>query len=137
MTVEHIKAAVGERSPLIHQQRAAIAVAAALETALTSTRPASGGGGCALTFTFAGEPQLLAACDAWRAYALATIDTPAPLAATATQRLTAQIGLALFDDPTMDLTQIANLVLTARSDSHTALLLAPTTEVTEARDGRS
>lgn len=136
MTVEHIKAAAGERSPLLHQQRAAIAVAAALETALTSTRPASGGGR-ALTFTFAGEPQLQAACDAWRAYALATIDTPAPLAATATQRLTAQIGLALFDDPTMDLTQIANLVTTARSDSHTALLLATTTEVTEARDGRS
>lgn len=135
MTVEHIKAAAGERSPLIHQQRAAIAVAAALETALTSTRPASGGR--ALTFTFAGEPQLRAACDAWRAYALATIDTQAPLAETATQRLTAQIGLALFDDPTMDLTQIANLVSTARSDSHTALLLAPTTEVTEARDGRS
>ncbi|EMR4106886.1 TPA: hypothetical protein QEL30_001452 [Stenotrophomonas maltophilia] len=136
MTVEHIKAAAGERSPLIHQQRAAIAVAAALETALTSTRPASGGGR-ALTFTFTDESQLQAACDAWRTYALATIDTPAPLAATATQRLTAQIGLALFDDPTMDLTQIANLVSTARSDSHTALLLAPTTEVTEARDGRS
>ncbi|WP_329813075.1 hypothetical protein [Stenotrophomonas sp. SMYL36] len=136
MTVEHILAAAGERSPLIHQQRAAIAVAAALETALTSTRPASGGGR-ALTFTFAGEAQLQAACDAWRAYALATIDMPAPLAATATQRLTAQIGLALFDDPTMDLTQIANLVTTARSDSHTALMLAPTTEVTEARDGRS
>lgn len=107
MTVEHIKAAAGERSPLIHQQRAAIAVAAALETALTSTRPASGGGR-ALTFTFAGEPQLQAACDAWRAYALATIDTPAPLTATATQRLTAQIGLTLFNDPTLDLMQIAN-----------------------------
>ncbi len=78
-----------------------------------------------------------AACDAWRAYALATIDMPAPLAATATQRLTAQIDFALFDDPTMDLTQIANLVTTARSNSQTALLPAPTTEVTEARDGRS
>ncbi|MBA0266498.1 hypothetical protein D7T58_19100 [Stenotrophomonas maltophilia] len=100
MTVEHIKAAAGERSPLIHQQRAAIAVAAVLETALSSTRPTSGGGR-ELTFTFAGEPQLQAACDAWHAYALATVDTPAQLAATATQRLTAQIGLALFDDPTM------------------------------------
>ena len=136
MTVEHIKAAACERSPLIHQQRAAVAVAAALETALTSTQPTNGGGR-ALTFTFAGEPQLQAACDAWRAYALATIDTQAPLAATATQRLTAQIGLALFDDPTMDLTQIANLVTTARSDSHTALLPSPANETTETRDGRS
>ncbi|WP_414540407.1 hypothetical protein [Stenotrophomonas forensis] len=136
MNVEHIIAAAGDRSALVTQQRAAIAVAAALETALTSTHPASGGGR-ALTFTFAGAPQLQAACDAWRAYALATIDTPAPLAATATQRLTAQIGLALFDDPTMDLTQIAHLVTTARSDSQTALLPAPTNEVTEARDGRS
>ncbi|MDG9986847.1 hypothetical protein ACL5HQ_20180 [Stenotrophomonas maltophilia] len=136
MNVEHIIAAAGDRSALVNQQRAAIAFAAALETALTSTHPSSGGGR-ALTFTFAGAPQLQAACDAWRAYALATIDTPAPVAATATQRLTAQIGLALFDDPTMDLTKIANLVTTARSDSQTALLPAPTTEVTEARDGRS
>jgi len=135
LNVEHI-ATAGDRSPLIHHQRAAVAVAAALETALTSTHPASCGGR-ALTFTFAAEPQLQAACDAWRVYALATIDTPAPLAATATQRLTAQIGLALFDDPTMDLAQIANLVTTARSDSQTALLPAPTAEVTEARDGRS
>ncbi|WP_164086542.1 hypothetical protein [Stenotrophomonas maltophilia] len=136
MNVEHIIAAAGDRSALVTQQRAAIAVVAALETALTSTHPASGGGR-ALTFTFAGAPQLQAACDAWRAYALATIDTPAPVTATATQRLTAQIGLALFDDPTMDLTQIANLVTTARSDSQTGLLPAPTTEETEARDGRS
>lgn len=136
MNVEHIISAAGDRSALVNQQRAAIAVAAALETALTSTHPSSGGGR-ALTFTFAGAPQLQAACDAWRAYALATIDTPAPVAATATQRLTAQIGLALFDDPTMDLTQIANLVTRARSDSQTALLPAPNTEVTEARDGRS
>lgn len=136
MNVEHITSAAGDRSPPIHQQRAAIAVAAALETALTSTQPASCGSR-ALTFTFAGDPQLQAARDAWRAYALATIDTPAPLAATASQRLTAQIGLALFDDPTMDLAQIANLVTAARSDSQTALLPAPTTEVTEARDGRS
>ncbi|HHA2967462.1 TPA: hypothetical protein ACOFEQ_004059 [Stenotrophomonas maltophilia] len=135
MTVEHIKAAAGERSPLIHQQRAAIAVAAALETALTSTRPASGGGR-ALTFTFAGEPQLQAACDAWRAYTLATIDTQASLAETATQRLTAQIGLALFDDPTMDLTQIANLVTAARSNSQAALLPTITNEATEVGHGR-
>jgi len=74
-----------------------------------------------LTLTFADAPQLQAA----------------PLAATATQRLTAQIGLALFDDPTMDLTQIANLVTTARSDSQIALLPAPANETTEARDGRS
>lgn len=136
MTVEHIIAAADDRSALVNQQRAAIAVAAALETALTSTHPASGAGR-ALTFTFAGEPQLQAACDAWRAYALATIDTPAPVAATAAQRLTAQIGLALFDDPTMDLTQIANLVTTARSSSQTALLPAITTEATEAGHGCS
>lgn len=136
MNVKHITAAAGDRSALVNQQRAAIAVAAALETALTSTHPASGAGR-ALTFTFASEPQLRAACDAWRAYALATVDMPAPVAATATQRLTAQIGLALFDDPSMDLTQIAIRVTTARSHSQTALLPAPTNEVTEARDGRS
>ncbi|SNT83035.1 hypothetical protein [Stenotrophomonas sp. CC120222-04] len=136
MNVEHIIAAAGDRSALVNQQRAAIAVAAALETAMTSTHPTSGGGR-ALTFTFTGEPQLQAACDAWRAYALATIDTPAPLAATATQRLTAQIGLALFDDPTMDLTQIANLVTTACSNSQTALLPAIASEATEAGHGRS
>lgn len=135
MNVEQIIAAAGNRSALDNQQRAAIAVAAALETALTSTHPVSAGGR-ALTFTFAGAPQLQAACDAWRAYALATIDTPAPMAATAAQRLTAQIGLALFDDPTMDLTQIANLVTTARSNSQTALLPAIANEATEAGHGR-
>ncbi|MBH1622406.1 hypothetical protein [Stenotrophomonas maltophilia] len=123
MSVEHIKAAAGERSPLIHQQRAAIAVASALETALTSTRPASGGGR-ALTFTFAGEPQLQAACDAWRAYALSTIDTPAPVAETASQRLTAQIGLALFNDPTLDLMQIANLLAGLQGEAGAPLLPA-------------
>ncbi len=136
MNVEHIIAAAGDRSALVNQQRAAIAVAAALETALTSMDPASGIGRT-LTFTFAGAPQLQAACDAWRAYALATIDAPAPVAATAAQRLTAQISLALFDDPTMDLTQIANLVTTARSNSQTALLLAIASEATEAGHGRS
>lgn len=136
MNVEHIIAAAGDRSGLVNQQRAAIAVAAALETAMTSTHPASGGGR-ALTFTFAGASQLQAACDAWRAYALATIDTPAPVAATATQRLTAQIGLALFDDPTMDLAEIASLVTTARSNSQTALLPAIANEATEAGHGRS
>lgn len=105
MNVHHISA--GDRSPLTHQQHAAIAVAAALETALTSTRLASGGGPV-LSFTFAGEPQLRAACDAWRTYALSTIDTPASVVATAVQRLTAQIGLALFNDATIDLMQIAN-----------------------------
>lgn len=136
MNVEHIIAAAGDRSALVKQQRAAIAVAAALETALTSTDPASGVGR-ALTFTFAGEPQLQAACDAWRAYALATIDAPPPVVATAAQRLTAQIGLALFDDPTMDLTQIANLVTTARSNSQAALLPAIPNEATEVGHGRS
>lgn len=135
MNVEHNIAAAGDRSALVNQQRAAIAVAAALETALTSTHPASGGGR-ALTFTFAAAPQLQAACDAWRAYALATIDTPAPVAATATQRLTAQIGLALFNDPTMDLTLIASLVTTARSNSQTALLPAVANEATEVGHGR-
>lgn len=135
MNVEHIIAAAGDRSALVNQQRAAIAVAAALETALTSTDPASGVGR-ALTFTFAGEPQLQAACDAWRAYALATIDAPPPVAATAAQRLTAQIGLALFDDPTMDLTQIANLVTTARLNSQAALLPAIANEAKEVGHGR-
>ncbi|KOO85989.1 hypothetical protein VL21_06635 [Stenotrophomonas maltophilia] len=135
MNVEHIIHAAGDRSALVNQQRAAIALAATLETALTSTHPASGGGR-ALTFTFAGAPQLHAACDAWRAYALATIDTPAPEAATATQRLTAQIGLALFNDPTMDLTLIASLVTTARSNSQTALLPAVANEATEVGYGR-
>lgn len=135
MNVEHNIAAAGDRSALVNQQRAAIAVAAALETALTSTHPVSGCGR-ALTFTFAGAPQLQAACDAWRAYALATIDTPAPVAATATQRLTAQIGLALFNDPTMDLTLIASLVTTARSNSQTALLQAVANEATEVGHGR-
>lgn len=135
MNVEHNIAATGDRSALVNQQRTAIAVAAALETALTSTHPASGGGR-ALTFTFAGAPQLQAACDAWRAYALATIDTPAPVAATATQRLTAQIGLALFNDPTMDLTLIASLVTTARSNSQTALLPAVANEASEVGHGR-
>ena len=135
MNVEHNIAAAGDGSALVNQQRAAIAVAAALETALTSTHPASGGGR-ALTFTFAGAPQLQAACDAWRAYALATIDTPAPVAATATQRLTAQIGLALFNDPTMDLTLIASLVTTARSNSQTALLPAVANEASEVGHGR-
>lgn len=135
MNVEHIIPAACDRSALVNQQRAAIAVAAALETALTSTHPASGGGR-ALTFTFAGAPQLQAACDAWRAYALATIDTPAPVAATATQRLAAQIGLALFNDPTMDLTLIASLVTTARSNSQTALLPAVANEATEVGHGR-
>jgi len=135
LNVEHNIAATGDRSALVNQQRTAIAVAAALETALTSTHPASGGGR-ALTFTFAGAPQLQAACDAWRAYALATIDTPAPVAATATQRLTAQIGLALFNDPTMDLTLIASLVTTARSNSQTALLPAVANEASEVGHGR-
>lgn len=72
----------------------------------------------------------------WRAYALATINTPAPVAATAPQRLTAQIGLVLFDDPTIDLAQIASLVTTARSNSQTALLPAIANEATEAGHGR-
>ncbi|MBK0011141.1 hypothetical protein [Stenotrophomonas sp. S41] len=67
-----------------------------------------------MTFTFAGEAHLQTARDAWRAYAYATIDAPVTLAATASQRLTAQIGQALFNDPAMDLMQIANRVEAAR-----------------------
>lgn len=108
---------------LAHQQRTAIAVAAALETALTSSEQNSSGG-WSLTFTFAGKTQQQAARDAWRAYAYATIDAPVPLAATASQRLTAQIGQALFSDPTMDLTQIANRVEEARRAFGAPLLTA-------------
>lgn len=134
MNIEHI--GTEKQSPLTHQQRTAIAVAAALESALTSKDHATAGG-WSLTFTFAGEPQLLAAHDAWRAYAVSTIDTPAPLAATASQRLTAHIGRALFDDPTLDLMQIAELVITARDASPAALLLKFVSEATEARHARS
>lgn len=128
--------AAESRSPLANQQRTAIAVAAALETALTSAEQ-SAGGGWSLTFTFVGEPQLQAARDAWRAYAVATIDTPAPLAETASQRLTAQIGLALFNDPTLDLMQIANQVNIARAASQAALLPKFAPEEAEANHGRS
>ncbi len=134
MNIEHIT--TDNRSPLAHQHRTAIAVAAALETALTSSEH-SAGGGWSLTFTFVGEPQLQAARDAWRAYAVATIDTPAPLAATASQRLTAQIGLALFNDPTLDLMQIANQLARARAGSQGALLPEFASEAMEARHGRS
>jgi len=134
LNIEHIT--TDNRSPLAHQHRTAIAVAAALETALTSSEQ-SAGGSWSLTFTFVGEPQLKAARDAWRAYALATIDTPAPLAATASQRLTAQIGLALFNDPTMDLMQIANRLSRACAGSPAAVLQEFAPETTEARHGRS
>lgn len=107
-------------SALAHLQRSAIAVAAALETAQTST-PA---GGLSMTFTFAGEAHLQAAREAWRAYAYSTIDAPVPLAATASQMLTAQIGQALFNDPTMDLMQIANRVEAARKVLGVPLLTA-------------
>ncbi|MDJ1520567.1 hypothetical protein MF545_00530 [Stenotrophomonas maltophilia] len=120
-------------SALAHLQRSAIAVAAALETAQTST-PA---GGLSMTFTFAGEAHLQAARDAWRAYAYSTIDAPVPLAATASQMLTAQIGQALFNDPTMDLTQIANQVICARAASPMPLLPVVNPEATEASHGRS
>lgn len=123
-------------SPLAHQQRSAIAVAAALETALTSSEQAAAGG-WSLTFTFVGEPQLQAARDAWRAYAYSTIDAPVPLAATASQRLTAQIGQALFNDPTLDLMQIANQVICARAASPRPLLPVVNPEATEACHGRS
>ncbi|PJO53797.1 hypothetical protein CR156_17295 [Stenotrophomonas lactitubi] len=103
---------------------------------MTSTGPACGHSH-ALTFTFVGDQQLQAACDAWRVYALASIDVPAPVAATAAHRATVQIGLALFDDPTLDLLQIAHLVTTARAGSSAALLLEHAPEATEARHGRS
>lgn len=123
-------------TPLAHQQRSAIAVAAALETALTSSEQTAAGG-WSLTFTFVGEPQLRAARDAWRAYAYSTIDTPVPLAATASQRLTAQIGQALFNDPTLDLMQIANQVISARAASPGPLLPVLIPEVPEVSHGRS
>lgn len=113
------------RPPLLaHHQISAIAVAAALETALTSAEQTAADG-WSLTFTFAGKPQLQAARDAWRAYAYSTIDAPVPLAATASQKLTAQIGQALFNDPTMDLMQIANRVEAARR-AHGVPLLTST-----------
>lgn len=107
-------------SALAHLQRSAIAVAAALETAQNST-PA---GGLSMTFTFAGEAHLQAARDAWRAYAYSTIDAPVPLAATASQMLTAKIGQALFNDPTLDLMKIANRVEAARSALGVPLLMS-------------
>lgn len=134
MNIAHIT--TDKRSPLANQHRAAIAVAAALETALTSSEQ-SAGGGWSMTFTFAVKPQLQAARDAWRAYVVATIDTPAPLAETASQRLTAQIGLALFNDPTLDLMQIASQVTSARARSQVALLPEYPSFATEARHGRS
>lgn len=134
MNIEHIT--TENRSPLAHQHRTAIAVAAALESALSSSEQ-SARDGWSLTFKFVGEPQLHAARDAWRAYVVATIDTPAPLAATASQRLTAQIGLALFGDPTLDLMKIANRVTHARAAAHTALLPEFASEAMEARHGRS
>ncbi|MNT72175.1 hypothetical protein D3C72_2107500 [compost metagenome] len=121
---------------LAHQQRSAIAVAAALETALTSSEQTDAGG-WSLTFTFVGDTQLQAARDAWPAYAYTTIDAPVPLAATANQRLTAQIGQALFNDPTMDLMQIANQVISARAASAVPLLPAVSPEATETSHGRS
>ncbi|EKT4088310.1 hypothetical protein QEG26_002272 [Stenotrophomonas maltophilia] len=90
-----------------------------------------------MTFTFAGEAHLQAARDAWRAYAYSTIDAPVPLAVTASQMLTAQIGQALFNDPTLDLMQIANQVISARAASPMPLLPAVNSEATEAGHGRS
>lgn len=123
-------------SPLAHQQYSAIAVAAALETALTSSEHTAAGG-WTLTFTFVGEPQLQAARDAWRTYVISTIDTPVPLVATASQRLATQIGQALFNDPTLDLMQIANKVICARAASPMPLLPVVNPEATEASHGRS
>lgn len=134
MNTEHLTPA--NSSPVAHQQRSAIAVAAALETALTSSEQTAAGG-WSLTFTFVGEPQLQAAREAWRSYAYSTIDAPVPLAATASQKLTAQIGQALFNDPTMDLMQIANQVICARAASPMPLLPAVNPEATEASHGRS
>lgn len=134
MNTQHL--APTKPSPQACQQRSAIAVAAALETALTSSEQ-SHAGGWSLTFTFVGELQLQAARDAWRAYAYSTIDAPVPLAATATQRLTAQIGQALFNDPTLDLLQIANQVVCARAASPVPLLSALIPEATETSHGRS
>lgn len=90
-----------------------------------------------MTFTFAGEAHLQAAREAWRAYAYSTIDAPVPLAATASQMLTAQIGQALFNDPTLDLTQIANQVISARAASPMPLLQEVNPETTEASHGCS
>lgn len=120
-------------SALAHLQRSAIAVAAAFEAAQTSTAA----GGLSITFTFAGEAHLQAAREAWRAYAYSTIDAPVPLAATASQMLTAQIGQALFNDPTLDLMQIANQVISARAASPMPLLPVVNPEAMEASHGRS
>lgn len=108
---------------LARQQLAAINVVTALEAGLTSTAQGSGKGH-SLTFTFVGDQQLQAACDAWRSYALASIDAPAAVAATATQRVAGQIGLALFGDPTLDLSEIASRLSEARGSDPTPLLMS-------------
>ncbi|WP_422507228.1 hypothetical protein [Stenotrophomonas sp. GZD-301] len=117
------------------QQLAAIAMAAALENGLTSTEMTPGGGPT-LTFRFHGERQYQAACDAWRNYALALVDVAAPPAFTAAQRAATQIGLALFDDPTLDLFQIADLVASARIGAPAALLSPQLSDTEDTRNGR-
>lgn len=116
-------------------QRAAVAMAAALESGLTTAGTAPGGGPT-LTFEFHGEDQRQAACDAWRTYALSLVDVSAPPAHTATQRATARLGLALFDDPTLDLMQIADKVASARAATLAALLLTRVNSMEETDNGR-
>jgi hypothetical protein len=107
---------------LSHQQLAAINVVTALEAGLTSSCQGSGSSP-SLTFTFVCDQHLQAACDAWRTFALASIDVAAPFAVTAAQRAAAEIGSALFDDPTLDLAAIAQRVLAARRNLPGPLLV--------------
>lgn len=106
---------------LARQQLAAINVVTALEAGLTSSGVNSGGSP-SLTFTFVSAQHLQAACDAWRTFALASIDVPAPLAVTAAQRAAADLGAALFDDQTLDLSEIVSRVLAARRNAPSPLL---------------
>ncbi|WP_312325697.1 hypothetical protein [Stenotrophomonas sp.] len=110
-------------------------MAAALESGLTTTG-STPDGGPTLTFQFHGEDQRQAACDAWRNYALALVDVSAPPACTAAQRATARLGLALFDDPTLDLMQIADKVASARAATLAALMPTHVNEMEETHNGR-
>ncbi len=116
-------------------QRAALAMAAALESGLTTTGTAPGGGPT-LTFEFYGEDQRQAACDAWRTYALALVDVSAPPSSSAAHKATAKLGLALFGDPTLDLMEIADMVASARAATPAALLSAHFPKMEESQNGR-
>jgi len=64
------------------------------------------------------------------------VDVAAPPARTATQRATARLGLALFDDPTLDLMQIADRVAGMRAATLAELLPTRFTKMEETDNGR-